>query len=77
MLQKARMSHSPPVEKESLHTEEVEHVFVNEEKRNLKDRFRPGREWYLPGAHSKTLGNWVKQPNLRQDVNTWGMRAET
>ena len=47
-----------------MRTEVVEHVFVNKEERDLKGTFYPSREWYLPGAHSDSLGNWVKQPNL-------------
>jgi len=56
--------HRTPVEE--LMGEEVEHVFVDEEKRNLKNGFPPSREWYLPGAHSEALGNWMKQPNERE-----------
>jgi hypothetical protein len=53
-----------------LRTEEMKHVFVNEEKRDLERNISPSREGDLPGAHSKTLRNWVKQPNLGQDVRT-------
>lgn len=62
--------------KERSHTEEVEHVFINEEKRDLKDNLVPGREWYLPGAHSETLGDWVKQPNLGEEVRTRKAQAK-
>jgi len=53
--------HGTPVEE--LMTEEVAHVFVDEEKRDLKGYILPSRERHLPGAHSETLSNWVKQPN--------------
>ena len=53
-----------------LHTKEVEHVFVDEEKRDLKNDVLPSGERHLPGAHSEALGNWVKQPNLKQGVRT-------
>ena len=49
-------------------TEEVEHVFVDEEERNLKSGVLPGGERDLPGAHPETLGNWVEQPYLKQYV---------
>jgi len=53
--------HGTPVE--GLMGEEMEHVFVNEEERDLECDIFPSGEGNLPGAHSETLGNWVEQPN--------------
>jgi len=64
--------HGTPMEE--LMGKEVEHVFVNEEKCDLKDDFLPGREGYLPGAHSKTLSNRVKQPNHRELYGKMGKK---
>ena len=54
----------------------MEHVFVDEEKGDLKSDVLPSRERHLPGAHSEALGNWVKQPNLGQGVRGRSTRAE-
>lgn len=62
--------------KKGLRTEEVEHVFVNEEKGDLKDGFLPGREGNLPGAHSEALSNWVEQPNLGRDRQDTGNASQ-
>jgi hypothetical protein len=59
-----------------LRTKEVEHVFVNKKERDLKRDIPPKRERHLPGAHSESLGNWVKQPNLEQDIRARIIRAE-
>lgn len=56
--------HGTPVE--GLMGEEVEHVFVNEEKRDLENGFLPSWEGDMPGAHSETLGDWMEQPNERE-----------
>lgn len=57
-----RANVSPPslVSKKELRTEEVEHVFVNEEKRDLERDILPSREGNLPGTHPETLSDWVK-----------------
>jgi len=53
--------HRAPVEE--LMGEEVEHIFVNEKKRDLNSDVLPSGEGNLPSTHPETLGNWVKQPN--------------
>ena len=64
-----------PQRKRTSLTEEMEHVFVNEEKRDLECGILPSGEGNLPGTHSETLGNWVEQPNLEQEVRTRRIRA--
>lgn len=59
-------------EEKYLRTEEVEHIFVNEEERDLKSGILPGREGYLPGAHPETFGDRMEQPNLEGWVRLQG-----
>lgn len=62
-------------EKKDLRTEEVEHIFINEKERDLKNGILPRGEGYLPGAHPETFGNRMKQPNLEKRVRLQGTRA--
>ena len=47
-------------------TEVMEHVFKNEEKRQLGKHSLPRRERNLPGFHANRFGDWVEEEDLEE-----------